>query len=251
MSDPLPDAGTPDAGGDPLFETAQPRGIKRSYLRLGAIALFVAVCVAVLHFTPVKDYLTELGELQRLLAGAGPFAPAIFCGVAAVAIFVGAPRLVFYTAGGVLFGFGLGFACAQLAALAGAYGPFMFARRVGDDWVLARLERFERLQRRLRDPSVLDVFLCRQLPVWGLVINLMLGTTRLTHGRFVLGTFLGYLPQGVIFTLIGSGLAEESTLHAISRVWGAVPLVLAGALLTTWLVRRARERRGRRSGDAR
>ena len=41
----------------------------------------------------------------------------------------------------------------------------------------------------------------------------------------VIGSLLGFLPQAIIFSLIGSGLVEESLSSALSRIWLAIPIL--------------------------
>ena len=143
-------------------------------------------------------------------------------------MFVGAPRLVFCTVGGALFGFIEGLALSQVATL-----PFLFARWGRGAPSEQKLKLVARAQEYLKRRSILDVFLIRQLPVWGAVINLVLGSSDVPLRTFLVGSFFGYLPQSVVFSLIGSGFGETTTLHAVSRMFGAVSM-LALFLLIAW-----------------
>jgi uncharacterized membrane protein YdjX (TVP38/TMEM64 family) len=226
---------------DFLAKEISENNVRNSYKRIGLITFFAAICILLIHLSPLKDYLAEIQELQAVVADEGYFAIFIFAGVTIVATFLGVPKLMFYTLAGLLFGFIRGLFVAQLSALLGAYGPFMFSRWVAGEWLLSRLDKYEQLKKRLQHPTILDVFLCRQLPIWGAMVSILLGTTKVSHSRFLLGSCIGFLPQGVIFTLLGSGFAAESMLQAVSRLWAALSFVLIGGLVTLWLVRTVKD----------
>ncbi len=84
-----------------------------------------------------------------------------------------------------------------------------------------------RLQSFILQEGVMGVILARQLPVPGLLVNLMLGLVALRHRDFLIGTAVGQLPEAVPCTLIGAGLLESSFGHS---VW-VIGLAVAVAVL--------------------
>ena len=222
---------------DFLAREVSEKGVRNSYKCIGLITFFATSCILLIHLSPLKEYLAGIQDLQAVVADEGYFAVFIFAGVTIVATSLGAPRLMFYTLAGLLFGFSLGLFVAQTSALLGAYVPFMFSRWVAGGWLLSRLGRYERLKKRLQNPTIIDVFLCRQLPIWGAMVSILLGMTKVNHSRFLLGSFIGFLPQGVIFAMFGSGFAASSILQAISRLWATIFFVLIGGLFTLRIVR--------------
>jgi uncharacterized membrane protein YdjX (TVP38/TMEM64 family) len=219
----FPTAGASDAGRG-VFAEDRAQSLKRTTYKLSRMVLFVTVCVLVVHFTPLKGLLDDLESLRNSLAGTGLWAPAVFFAIAALSIFVGAPRLPFCMLGGMLFGFVQGLLLAQVATLLGAYGPYLFARHSSGEFISRRLKRIDSFARYLEDPTVLNVFWIRQIPIWGAFTNLCLGSMGVSHGTFIMGSILGFLPQAILFTLIGSGLVEESKLLGLCksqllRVW--------------------------------
>ena len=212
---------------------AQSLNIRRSYLKMGAVILFIAMCVCIVHFTPLKQYLSDLQSVRSVILATGYKAPLIFFAVAGVSIFIGAPRLPFCLLGGMLFGFVQGLVLALGASLAGAYGPFLFGRYTARDWARKRLGQMKIAGSIMENPTIFHVFMFRQLPVWGVLTSLLLGSIGVSHFRFVVGSLFGFLPQAVIFALIGGGIAEKSFLLAVSKVCAAVPL-LAVAAYVTW-----------------
>ncbi len=212
---------------------------KRAYLKTGMVVLFLALFVVLLNLTPVGEYL-NVEELQTVVSDTGAWAPLVFFGLAATLIFVGAPRLIFCALGGALFGFVEGLVLSQMATLLGSLGPFLFARWSAREWVTEKLSSFKIAREHLQNPSVMDVFLLRHIPIWGVFINLLLGSNNVRLRTFLIGSFFGFLPQGIVFTLIGSGIGEESTLMVVSRVWCAILVLVVAAIITRRVTRRDR-----------
>jgi uncharacterized membrane protein YdjX (TVP38/TMEM64 family) len=216
------------------------RDIRRPYVKAGIVVGVLALFALLLRWTPFADVFSDVKEMQDAIDAAGAFAPLAFLGASAGLMFLGAPRLVFCTVGGALFGFIEGLALSQLATLAGALGPFLFARWGLGSTTEKKLKLVAKAQEYLKHRSILDVFLIRQLPVWGALLNIALGSSDVPLRTFLIGSFFGYLPQSIVFSLIGSGFGETTTLHAVSRVFGAVSVLVLGALITWRIIRKKR-----------
>ena len=208
-----------------------------SGLRFIIMALVVAACLAIFHLTPLKHYATDVIAWKDEIKGTGIWAPLVFLGLTTVLIAVGLPRLLFCALGGMLFGFWQGFLLGQFASLFGSYATFVFARWGGRDWVRQRIAQDGRLHKLLKHPSLFSVFLVRQLPIAGVVPNLVLGLTHVRHRVFLLGSFLGYLPSAAWVALIGSGIGKQSLPHAMFHITLAM-LGLGGASTIAWYIRR-------------
>ena len=201
------------------------------------MALVVAICLAVFHLTPLKDYATNIFAWKDRIQATGFWAPLAFLGIATGLIAVGLPRLLFCALGGMLFGFLDGFLLGLFASLFGSYATFVFARWGGREWVRRRVAEDGKLHKLLKHPSLFSVFLVRQLPIAGVVPNLVLGVTHVRHRIFLLGSFLGYLPSAAWVALIGSGIGKQSLAHAMSQITLAM-LGLGGASTLAWYLKR-------------
>jgi uncharacterized membrane protein YdjX (TVP38/TMEM64 family) len=222
-------------------ERFEARDLKRPYVKAAIVVGVLALFALLLRWTPLADLFSDVKRLQQMIDATGAFAPLAFLGLSAALMFLGAPRLVFCTVGGALFGFLEGLALSQVATLLGALGPFLFARWGRRTPSEQKLKLVAKAQEYLKHRSVLDVFLLRQLPVWGAILNLILGSSDVPLRTFLVGSFFGYLPQSVVFSLIGSGFGETTLLHAVSRVFGAV-CMLALFLLIAWRAMKRRKR---------
>lgn len=205
--------------------------------RLFLAALLVAACLAVIHLTPLKDMVMSVQQWKERIHGTGWKAQAIFFGASTLLIACGLPRLFFCAVAGMLFGFWQGVGLGQCCALAGSYATFLFARWSGHEWASHRIQRIPKLRDLLRHPSTFSVFLVRQLPIAGIVPNLVLGLTSVKHRAFLVGSFLGFLPSTAMVATIGSGMGKHTLLYSVGQISGAM-LALGGVSLLVWKLRK-------------
>ncbi len=151
---------------------------------------------------------------------------------------IGLPRQIIAFLGGYAFSIGLGTLLGALAALLGCMLSFAYARFFGKALVRARLgERAGRFDRFIHDHPFAMTVLIRLLPVGSnLLTNLAAGISSIRASHFFLGTLLGYLPQTLVFALIGSGVHIAPAL----KLALAIGLFLISGALGAYLYRRFR-----------
>ena len=185
------------------------------------------------------------GWMDREIRGEGLWGELVFVLVGAALTAAGVPRQSIAFLGGYGFGTVLGTALGLLAQLLGCAATYYWARLLGRGWAERRMAgRFGHRLRPLRDTLQAQPFAAtlalRLLPVGNnLALNLLGGMAGLAAGPFLAASALGYLPQTVVFALLGKGI----------RVEGVWQLGLAAALLAVsfglglWLLRRHRAAR--------
>ena len=204
--------------------------------RLLILALSVAALVLLLHFTPLKEWLDDLQALKGHIRAYGWKAHVAFAAGTIAAIALGVPRLGLCALAGALLGFVEGTLVALVSSMAGSWGAFMFARWGGRAWARKRLAgASETLRRVLETPTIATIFVARQLPVPGILINVMLGVLPTTHRTFLVGTGLGYIPSTAIVALAGSSLGKESLALAMTQITFAMIGLGLLTLLLVWL----------------
>ncbi|MEI8138272.1 MAG: VTT domain-containing protein [bacterium] len=220
------------------IEAAESAG--KSEKKLLLMALIVVACIAVVHFTPLKSLTSDVAW-KAYISQLGMWASSIYFLVSVALIAIGIPRMLLCGLAGVLFGFTTGSVIGQFSALFGSYATFVFARWGGRDWVQKRIEKSQRLRNMLKKPSTFTIFLVRQLPIAGIVPNLILGVTPVKHRYFLLGSFLGYLPSSIMVAAIGSsfgkGFNKATFQHSIAQITAAM-LGLGGISLIVWYMRK-------------
>ena len=211
--------------------------------RTGARKFLILVAVAVVLFVAMQwsgldRYFHERPENLAGLADGGWRAALVFVVLTAGLMAVGTPRLLFYVLGGMVFGFWVGLLLSLCGSLLGSYIAFRALRWGGQSWFLQRFGHHRFLRHAIEaQPTVLSVALVRCLPVSNAVINVGLALSRVGHGAFLGGTLIGFLPQGVLAVLIGSGVAEDTPGQ------GAVQLGVAALIALTIFVWSSRRKK--------
>lgn len=187
------------------------------------------------------EHLFERDWINTNVRGQGYQGFGVFLAAGAVITALGLPRQVVAFFGGYVFGALTGTVLSALAALGGCIMAFYYARWFGRAVVRRmfpdKLGRFDAFIR--GDPFAMTL-LIRLLPVGSnLITNLVAGVSRIPTLQFFSGSFVGYLPQALIFALAGSGLTVDSRWRIASSI---VLFVLAG-LLALPLYRRMRHGR--------
>lgn len=193
-------------------------------------------------------YLAKVAGLDRLLdetwideqvRGQGLTGDFIFVAAGSIATAVGFPRQAVSFLGGYGFGFGEGTALSLTATASGCALTFCFARFLGRDYVLGLFsERIRRLDMFLHDHPFATALLVRLLPVGSNVVtNLVAGVTAVRAVPFFAGSALGFVPQTVIFALLGSGIHLDPGL----RISAGIVLFLISGMLGVALFRRYRQ----------
>lgn len=230
----------PAANSNGSGERVPPSGRKIALLAVGAGAL-----LTIAYFSPLRQYLSHAGEIKEQIRSFGPLAPVVVVAGISVLVAVGFPRLALCGVAGMALGFWSGLLWAQLGTLLGNYAVFILARAVGRDWAQRFVSRRARLNNAIQQRGVLGVFLARQVPLPGLVINLTCALLPIPHWDFIVGTVLGQLPLAIPCTLIGAGILQSSFKKGITLIGLAiVASVLAWFCLRYSLRRLANTRPG-------
>lgn len=161
-----------------------------------------------------------------------------YLGFGALAVAVGLPRQAVCFLGGYAFGLGQGLLLAETASGLGCLVCFLYARLFGRDLVRHRFaDRIEKLDAVLKGHPFTMATLIRLLPVGSNVLtNLIAGVSSVSLPPFLAGSLVGYLPQTVIFVLLGSGIHVQP----VWRTAVSVALFVVSGLLGVVLYRRVR-----------
>ncbi|MCY1540462.1 SNARE associated Golgi protein [compost metagenome] len=151
---------------------------------------------------------------------------------------VGLPRQIIAFLAGYAFGLVPGTLLGTLAALLGCLITFLYARSFGRSLLRERLgKRAARFDQFIHEHPFSMTLLIRLLPVGSnLLTNLAAGISSARMGPFLAASFIGFLPQTLVFTLVGSGINVAPTL----RVGLATVLFLLSGMLGAYLYHRHR-----------
>ncbi|WP_046854103.1 TVP38/TMEM64 family protein [Pseudomonas sp. CCOS 191] len=148
---------------------------------------------------------------------------------------VGLPRQAMAFLAGYAFGVGPGCAIAVLATTLGCIPALGYARLASASPMLQAIQRrIPSVGRYLHHRPFLATLLARLSPVGSnLLTNLVAGLYRVPLPAFLSASALGFVPQSLIFALLGDGGNVSPTLRFV----GASALFLVCLLLGTWLLK--------------
>ena len=251
MNQPVGDADNREAAfqegaeDDIELESVAP-GFSREVRRLLILLAAAVAAFAVLYFTPVGAVVRDIHRLRAFLAGDDWWAEATYIAIVTGLVAVGVPRLVFYVLGGLAFGFWQGLILAQFGTLFGSYITFCAVRSGGRGWLKERFGNHRLVGKAFHvRSSIKAVAMIRQLPLSSVMVNSGLALSQASARVFLVGSFIGFLPQGIIAVLIGSGVVDEHAVDGLGKLVTAGVVLLVGAfLLWRWRSKAGKQKRG-------
>lgn len=189
------------------------------------LLLGIIVVVAVLpdDWIPVRQW-------GASLESAGISGVALFLLVSTVATSVGLPRQLVAFTGGLAYGLYPGLFLSWLAALSGCHLTVQVSRHVFRRHIESRYPAIiAKLTRLLQHDTFLKVLILRLQPLGtNLLTNLCIGFTDISYRTFLLASGVGYVPQMMVFALLGAGVrVGDATQSLVSGLLILVSIVLA------------------------
>ena len=211
----------------------QPRVILRGLI-------FIASLVALGYVLEATHFGASINQawVDAEIRGKGLNGELLFVGVGALAAALAMPRQFISFLGGYAFGFVIGTALTLAAIISGCIISFFYARWIGRQFITARFgARIQRVDDFLSWNPFAMTLLIRLLPIGNnLATSLAAGVTSVRALPFFLGSLVGYIPQTLVFALVGSGVNVDPAL----RIGIAVLLFLGSGVIGVWLYRKYR-----------
>lgn len=216
------------------YSPVQARSINKHVLIV--VTLLIAVLLAVVLFrSPPQEWdrARYLGEFIESLGAVGVL---VFLLITALATSMGLPRQLFAFAAGFSFGIAPGVLLSSFAAIIGCAITFFCSRR----WLSARVQsRYPKgvqgLNNLIRDDAFFKIFVLRLQPLGtNLITNLCAGVTNVSAKLFLSSSWVGYLPQMLVFSLLGAGVRIGSNAYLIY----SLSLLGLSLIIGLWLYRR-------------
>jgi len=172
------------------------------------------------------------------IKGKGVAGEFLFYGTAALFTAVGLPRHLIAFLSGYAFGFVAGSALALAATLTGCIIAFSYSRFLGRSLVSRHFPgKVRAIDGFLHDNPLQMTLLVRFLPVGSnLATNLAAGVSSVPAALFFAGSGIGYIPQTMIFALVGSGVSADP----VFRIGVGGVLFIVSSLLGVHLYRKYR-----------
>ena len=213
-------------------------------LRRGLMILALLAAVGLLlKSSPLGD-LFEKSAIDEMVKGQGLKGEFLYVAAGALLTAVGFSRQAVAFMGGYAFGLAYGTGLSVLAAAIGCAMTFCYARFFARETIASKFsDRIRRVDAFLSENPFVMTLLIRFLPMGSnFLTNLAAGVSGVPGVVFVAASAVGYVPQMVIFALVGSGVHLD-TGYGIGL---SVILFIASGLLGVHLYRKYRH--GKRLG---
>lgn len=188
------------------------------------LALSFPILLYVLCCSPAVQYAKEYLDVQFLqhIKDTYPmwylWLPIAYCLVASLAIALGVPRTWCSFGSAAIFGLWLGILISEIASVCGASITFFYSRWIKQSFLKNSNKFNTTWQEYLEKYAFLSILIFRQLPLPGVIFNIMLGVSRVPWHIFCLASLIGFLPQNLIFSLYGSGIQGNFINIAIASI---------------------------------
>ena len=209
------------------------RIILRGLVLIGSLAILGYLAST----TQVASLLDEKW-IDREVRGQGLSGDLLFLAIGGLATAIGVPRQLIAFLGGYAYGILAGTLLATLTAGLGCVLAFYYARLLGRGMLAERYStRIRKLDDFVHDHPFSMTLLIRLLPVGSnLATNLVAGVSKVRALPFFAGSVLGYLPQSLVFALVGGGVQVDKQWHVAL----AAGLFVVSSVLGVRLYRRFR-----------
>ncbi len=187
--------------------------------------------------------------LRELFAQHRTLAWPVFVLGAVVYTALGGPRQVLAFSCGFLFGGWWGGLLGTLLTGVGALLTMAAVQRLGMTWARQRYARkIAAVEAVLGEDTWVWVCVIRLLPVGSnLVTNIAAALSNLRYGQFFAGSLLGYLPQMLLFSYAGAGVAWRDG----SKLWISLGMLVLSTALGLYFYNHGFKQRLRRFKDQR
>ena len=154
---------------------------------------------------------------------------------------IGLPRQLIAFISGYALGVLLGVIVSLIIAICGCAITFTLSRKFLRTWLLERYAtQIRTLDGFTENDAFWKVVMLRFQPLGtNLLTNVTAGVSRMPAGRFLSASLLGYVPQMMVFALIGSGVRVES----IWQLGVSLFLLAVSFVLGLWLLSKSGKRR--------
>lgn len=166
----------------------------------------IVIGLLFLSYQTLKE--TDIATQLLSIIPEGPLGTLALFGLISFGMAVGLPRQIAAFCAGFLLGAPLGALLATIAAVIGCSISYAFSRKLFSAWILDKYPSpTQKITKFLSYQTFTKSIIIRLIPAGSnFLTNLIAGATRIPSKPFILGSTIGFVPQMVIFSLIGNGV---------------------------------------------
>jgi uncharacterized membrane protein YdjX (TVP38/TMEM64 family) len=181
---------------------------RQAKMKAAFLFLFLTTAVILVHWSPLKDYLT-VATLGTFLKQSGFLAPAVFIVLFVVGACLFVPGSLLASLGAALFGTGWGFLYAWLGAILGAALSFLIGRHLGREFAASLIgDRLRHYDDRIAQHGFATVLYLRLMYFPYCPMNFGMGLTRVSFWDFLWGSAAGLTVSLFIITFFAGTIRD-------------------------------------------
>jgi uncharacterized membrane protein YdjX (TVP38/TMEM64 family) len=202
-------------------------------------ALMAGAMIAIAFSLPMLGAASAQATLVRLVSEGGVRGPTMFLILATFLTAIGLPRQIPAFVAGYAFGAWYGAAIALISQVLACSADFGWARLMGRSFVYRRFgPALRKIDATLAARPFIATLTFRLMPVGSnILLNLAAGLSSVRALPFITASAIGFIPQTVIFALIGCGSAPSHT-HVLAI---GIAMFVLSALCGIFLFRKYRQ----------
>jgi uncharacterized membrane protein YdjX (TVP38/TMEM64 family) len=202
------------------------------------ILLFASLGATAWYYFSMYDRIST-ANVQAFIQGFGPWAPAAFAFLYAVAAPIPFATVVLSPVGGLLFGTLRGSLLVISVATFTSLIPFTMARRLGREWVASKIkgEKLSEIYEKSKGQTGFTfVLLMRLIPIlpWE-VQNYVAGLTQIELPKYLIATALGIVPGSAALVFLGESITDPTSWQFFAAL-GFNAIIMIGAPVIARLV---------------
>lgn len=178
----------------------------------------------------------QVDEIQAMVSRFGWWGKLIFFGLASIRPFIMLPVTFFFVTGGIIFGTAEGSLLAITGLAVSSSICYWLAYRFQCLFHRIVQEKYIRkVQEAAASNLVSKIFSLRVSPGMPFdIISYASGLTNVSYRKFILGTFLGSIPKGVLYTYLGDNLDNYLSPETLT-VYALLLAIALGPHLYHWI----------------
>jgi len=196
------------------------------------LVIFV-VGVSLTCFVYYTEIMASLAAFEKQSMEMPLFASFVLIGLKTISAILGFPGTPLTLLAGSLFGKFLGTVIALIGNTLGASLAFLLSRYVFRDYVekniLPKYPKIKEYDKKLQRKGFSTVVALRLIPLFPFnALNFLFGVTSVPFKQYVIGSFIGLIPETFIFVYFGESLRMLSPFNIVLAVLGIVVLTYLG-----------------------
>ncbi len=198
------------------------------------LVLFLSI-IGIIYILRKTNYIDVDEIISYFGNGAAYVSLPLFMAFFIIAVAVAIPVTALTIGAGYVFGFQIGFMLSIVGATVGALLAFLLSRYLFHNYFHKKLAHSKWLSwSKIKDQRTLTriVLFSRALPFIPFnVVNYVFGLTKVKANRYFIATFIGMIPEVILFSYLGDSLKEGLSPRLIAVFAAIVVLTIIGYLI--------------------